>query len=99
MRLADVVSGWELGLGCRDLELINEKTVVIHRWDGQPEDARAEGQKTYGLQFKKVTTQWPEGCEGSTGYHRIIKYVSECFSVVKHGERGLRASSCRISVV
>lgn len=82
-----------------DLELINEKTVVIHRWDGLPEDAKAEGQKTYGLQFKKVTTQWPEGCEGSTGYHRIIKYVSECFSVVKHGERGLRASSCRIFVV
>lgn len=26
-----------------DLELINEKTVVIHRWDGQPEDAKAGG--------------------------------------------------------
>lgn len=82
-----------------DLELIDEKTVVFHRWEGQPEDAKAEGQKTYGLQFKKVTTQWPEGWDGSVGHHRIIKYLSNSVPGVEYGGQCLRKFSCRISVV
>lgn len=57
-----------------DLEMAGTKTVLVNRWDKRQKEA-ANG-KSFGFEFEKATTRAAKGCEGSTGHHRIIKYVS-----------------------
>lgn len=57
-----------------DLELAGENTLFLFRWEKRHRES-ANG-KTYGFGFEEETTNEVAGCQGSTGHHRIIKYVS-----------------------
>jgi hypothetical protein len=56
-----------------DLELAG-KTVLFNRWEKQTKEVFSG--YTYGFNFEKATTKKRGDCVGSTGHHRIIRYVS-----------------------
>lgn len=57
-----------------DLQLAGKKTVLMNRWEKRFREDMSGF--TFGFNFEKATTEAVQGCEGSTGHHRIVKYVS-----------------------
>jgi hypothetical protein len=60
-----------------DTQLAGKRTVLLNRWEKRTRES-LEGRKysTYGFSFEKASTKPAPNCEESTGYHRIVKYVS-----------------------
>jgi len=60
-----------------DTQLAGEHTVLFNRWEKRTRETLGNtGYSTYGFSFEKESTESAPGCEDSTGYHRIVKYVS-----------------------
>jgi len=57
-----------------DLQLAGEKTLLLNRWEKRTTEESSG--YTFGHNFERVSTQHAEGCEESTGHHRIVQYVS-----------------------
>lgn len=59
-----------------DLQLGGEKTVLMHRWEKRTRELANPPRSGCGINFERESTRPAEGCERSTGHHRIIQYVS-----------------------
>lgn len=57
-----------------DLQLAGTGTVLMNRWERRTRELLSG--RTFGFNFEKASTNVPQGCEKSTGHHRIIRYVS-----------------------
>lgn len=57
-----------------DTQLAGDTTVLLNRWEKRNQEA--SGGFTFGFSFEEATTKTAKGCEGTTGYHRIVTYVS-----------------------
>ncbi|THU82135.1 hypothetical protein K435DRAFT_831724 [Dendrothele bispora CBS 962.96] len=55
-----------------DLQLAGEKTVLFNRWEKKTTEESSG--YTFGHNFERVSTHHADGCEESTGHHRIVKY-------------------------
>jgi hypothetical protein len=60
-----------------DVELVGYRTVLLGRWEKR--NIEAANPWSFGFGFEHVTTREANGCEGATGHHRIITYVSSRF--------------------
>lgn len=58
-----------------DLELAGDNTLLMRRWEEKYQEQMSG--YTYGFAFEKKMTEEAEGCEHSSGHHRIITYVSQ----------------------
>jgi hypothetical protein len=56
-----------------DVQLAGTMTIILNRWE--PRSVDHPHPAVYGYSFEHNTTRTPPGCEGSTGHHRIIRYV------------------------
>ncbi|KAK0460030.1 uncharacterized protein EV420DRAFT_1534598 [Desarmillaria tabescens] len=63
-----------------DMQLAGKKTVLFNRWDKRYRE-QASGY-TFGYNFETHTTKPANGCESSTGHHRIITYDLGGFKMV-----------------
>jgi hypothetical protein len=61
-----------------DLELAGSKTVLMRRWEARYQEQMSG--YTFGFAFEKKMTEESEGCEGSSGHHRIVTYVRKTLS-------------------
>ena len=60
-----------------DAQLAGKNTVLLNRWEKRfKEDLGNRNFSTFGFNFEKASTKPASGCERSTAYHRIVKYVS-----------------------
>jgi len=60
-----------------DTQLAGKGTVLFNRWEKRTrESVENRNYSTYGFSFERASTKHAHGCEDSTGYHRIVKYVS-----------------------
>ena len=57
-----------------DIELAGDNTLFLFRWEKRHREV--PNGKSYGFGFEEETTNEVPGCQGSTGHHRVIKYVS-----------------------
>lgn len=65
-----------------DTQLVGDKTMLFSRWEKSSMELLDKRVNKYGrpiqtyvFAFEKATTRPAKGCEGSTGYHRIVAYV------------------------
>jgi hypothetical protein len=59
-----------------DTQLAGKHTVLFNRWEKRTRESFDDRPySTYGFSFEKASTKPAQGCEESTGYHRIVKYV------------------------
>lgn len=58
-----------------DMELAGERTVLLNRWDEKTNQGTIPSRPVYGFNFEKESTSVARGCEGSTGHHRVVKFV------------------------
>jgi hypothetical protein len=59
-----------------DMQLAGKNTVLFNRWEKRNrESLSGRPYDSFGFGFEKATTTPAVGCEKSTGYHRIVKYV------------------------
>lgn len=66
-----------------DTQLAGKHTVLLNRWEnGTRESMDGRGYSTYGFSFEKASTKPAQGCEDSTGHHRIVKYDFGGFTIV-----------------
>ena len=72
--LKGVPDGEELKDFRIDMQLAGKKTVLLNRWEKRTRETMPGN--TFGFGFEKAATNAVNGCAGSTGHHRIIKYVS-----------------------
>lgn len=56
-----------------DLQLAGSRTILMNRWERRHQEQMPGW--TYGFNFERASSQFPRGCEDSTGHHRIIQYV------------------------
>ncbi|KIY73435.1 hypothetical protein CYLTODRAFT_417105 [Cylindrobasidium torrendii FP15055 ss-10] len=54
-----------------DAQLAGDSTVLLNRWEARTK----EQPRSWGLNFEKATTEVVKGCEGTSGYHRIVNYT------------------------
>jgi hypothetical protein len=59
-----------------DTQLAGKHTVLFNRWEKRTRETLGQTYSTYGFSFEKASTEPAPGCEESTGYHRVVKYVS-----------------------
>ncbi|KZP08843.1 hypothetical protein FIBSPDRAFT_922616 [Athelia psychrophila] len=64
-----------------DTQLVGDKTMLFSRWEKSSMELLDKRVNKYGrpiqtyvFAFEKATTRPAKGCEGSTGYHRIVAY-------------------------
>jgi hypothetical protein len=57
-----------------DAELVGQRTVLFHKWE--PRAAFLTQPNTFGAGFATHTTTLAADCQASTGYFRIVHYVS-----------------------
>lgn len=62
-----------------DMQLAGKRTVLFTRWE-QLDTRYAQG--GYGYSFEEASTAPEQGCERGTCHDRIIKYVSDCGSIL-----------------
>ncbi|TCD66859.1 hypothetical protein EIP91_000813 [Steccherinum ochraceum] len=63
-----------------DLQLGGKRTVLMNRWEKRFKEDMSG--LTFGFNFEKATTKLVQGCEGSTGHHRIVRYDMDGMSFV-----------------
>jgi len=82
-----------------DIQLAGSKTVLMNRWE-QITKEQPGTRRSYGFNFEESMTNPSPGCERSTGYHRIVTYVSLLTAVPGTREsRPTDSSATRISMV
>lgn len=58
-----------------DTQLAGDKTVLFNRWEKKYTEDASE-RRSYAQGFCDRATEPAAGCEGATGHHRIVAYVS-----------------------
>lgn len=56
-----------------DVDFVGTKTILMQRWETE---TTQQGGPGYEREFEKASTNPGSGCEGATGHHRIVTYVS-----------------------
>jgi hypothetical protein len=64
-----------------DTQLAGDKTVLLNRWERKNKQDPDDIRPSYGFNFEKETTNPAEGCQKSTGHHRIVAYVNKNLSL------------------
>lgn len=59
-----------------DTQLAGDKTVLLNYWEEWDRESSGGWQANYGHNFETKVTDTAAGCEGSSGHHRIVTYVS-----------------------
>lgn len=60
-----------------DLQLGGRKTVLMHRLEKRTREIAVPPRAGCGISFEKESTTPAQGCNRSTGHHRIVQYVRE----------------------
>lgn len=58
-----------------DMELVGERTVLFNRWEKRTREDSNTGFTGFGFNFERASTDAPQGCNDSTGHHRIVTFV------------------------
>lgn len=68
-----------------DMQLAGHKTVLFNPWSRHNCPRIRANPKSFGHSFEKASTVPADGCELTTGHHRIITYVSRsCCTLLSH---------------